>query len=60
MFKCLVLLFKLSIIVISCTLLSVYKTSEYIHYLTKIDTFSMAALHPRNINLTGLSTPYLK
>ena len=52
------LLFKLSIIVsisdVSFTLLSIFKTSQYKHFSTKTDKFSLAAPHPLVITLTGL------
>ena len=54
------LLFKLPIIVsiseVSFTLLSISKTSEYKHFPTKTDKFSMTVPHPLVITLTELST----
>ena len=54
------LLFKLSIIMsisdVSFTLLSIFKTSEYKHFSTKIDTFSIAVPHILVITLKGLPT----
>ena len=45
-----VTLFKLSIIVsisdVPFALLPMFKTSEYKHFSTKIDKFSIAVLHP--------------
>ena len=53
----LLLLFKLSIIVnisdVSWTLRSIFKTSEYRHFSTKIDKFSTAVPQPLVITLTG-------
>ena len=52
--------FKLSITLsvsdVSFTLLSIFKTSEYTHFSTKIDRFSFAVPHPLVITLTGLPT----
>ena len=52
--------FKLSITLsvsdVSFTLLSIFKTSEYTHFSTKIDRFSTAVPHPLVITLTGLPT----
>ena len=54
------LLFKLSIIMsisgVSFTLLSIFKTSEYKHFSTKIDMFSIAVPHILVITLKGLPT----
>ena len=52
--------FKLSITLsvsdVSFTLLSIFKTSEYTHFSTKIDRFSFAVPYPLVITLTGLPT----
>ena len=49
---------KLSIIVsisdVFFTLLLIFKTSDYKHFSTKIDKFSIAVPHPVVITLTGL------
>ena len=54
------LLFKLSITVtisdVSFTLLSIFKTSEYKHFSTKIDKLFIPVPHPLGITLTGLPT----
>ena len=65
----LLLLFKLSIIAdisdVSWPLYSIFKTSEYRHFSTKIDKFSTAVRQPLVITLTGfpslwvLTKPYI-
>ena len=52
--------FKLSITLsvsdVSFTLLSIFKTSEYTHFSTKIDRFSIAVQNPLVITLIGFPT----